>query len=184
TLLYGMTNITSFAIGPSWLQATMSAHFWFTMSMYAPLKLTVLYRLFLSKARDSVAPNAGMAVLMAPASFYTMAHLSSGKPGGDLTGYILFADSTVCFLLALFLLYTRRKLWIPAFHPTYAAFTFPLASTASAALLASERLPLVAGATCRAWATLLLLAALAASLTVQAGFLHLLVSLRSPRPKS
>eukprot|EP00439_Symbiodinium_sp_Y106_P015932 s4748_g2.t1 len=158
-LLYGMTNITSFAVGPAWLQATMSGHFWFTMTLYVPLKLAVLYRLFLSRSRDSVAPHAGMAVLMAPASFYTMAHLSSGKPGGDVMGYVLFADSTVCFLLALSLLCSRRKLWISGFHPTYVAFTFPLASTASAALLASERLPLVAGATCRTWATAVHLAA-------------------------
>ncbi|CAE7540413.1 HACE1 [Symbiodinium necroappetens] len=48
-----------------------------------------------------------------------MAHLSSGKPGGDVMGYVLFADSTVCFLLALSLLYSRRKLWISGFHPTY-----------------------------------------------------------------
>ena len=34
--------------------------------------------------------------------------LIKGKPGGDVMGYVLFADSTVCFLLALSLLYSRR----------------------------------------------------------------------------
>ncbi|CAE7430078.1 HACE1 [Symbiodinium natans] len=183
-LMYGMTNVTSFAVGPPWLQATMPFHFWFTMALYVPMKLTVLYRLFLSQSRDAVAPHAGMAALMAPASFYTMAHLSSGKPGGDITGYLLFADSTVSFLLAVSLLYSRRKLWITAFHPTYVAFTFPLASTASAALLASERLPLLAGSWCRAWSAVLLLTAMAASLAVQAGFLRLVFALWGARQKS
>merc|ERR1712087_490659 len=111
------------------------------MAIYLPIKLIVVYRILISKSRHSVAPNAGMAALVAPASFYTLVHLSVGKPGGDLLGTCLFIDSTVFFWITLGMLWVRRGLWTKAFDPSYVAFTFPLASTASAAVLSSQRLP-------------------------------------------
>merc|ERR1712137_279696 len=122
------------------------------MAIYVPLKLVVVYRILVSKSRHSVAPNAGMAALVAPASFYTLIHLSVGKPGGDAVGTALFVDSTVFFWITVGMLWVRRDLWTKAFDPSYVAFTFPLASTASAAVLAAQRLPAVAGATARVWA--------------------------------
>merc|ERR1740123_931968 len=60
------------------------------------------------------------------------------------------------YLATLRMLFKRRKLWAGAFHVSYVAFTFPAASTATAALLASERLALLSGVRLfHAWAAIL-----------------------------
>ncbi|CAJ1341807.1 unnamed protein product [Effrenium voratum] len=100
----------------------------------------------------------------------------SGKPGGDLMGLLLFADSTTSFLATVGLLYIRRSVWSSAFHVSYVAFTFPLASTATAALLSSERL--MDSSLLVAWAWLLLLLATGVILAVQFRFLRHLLELR------
>ncbi|CAE8626389.1 unnamed protein product [Polarella glacialis] len=154
-LLSGMSVVTVSAAGPAWLQSYMPGLFWSLMVLYYPLKAIVAYRMLFSANRLAILPNAGMNLLMAPASFFTVAHLSSGKPGGDAMGLVLFMDSTVFCLATLRMLYVRRASWAHSFHPSYVAFTFPAASTATAAVLAAERLPLISGPLLWAWATLL-----------------------------
>ncbi|CAJ1455083.1 unnamed protein product, partial [Effrenium voratum] len=175
-LLSGFTSVSASALGPWWLKAAVPLHFWSSIAIYVPVKLVVIYRLFLSPARSSVAANAGMATFMAPGSFFTVVHLTSGKPGGDLMGLLLFADSTISFLATVGLLYIRRSVWSSAFHVSYVAFTFPLASTATAALLSSERL--MDSSLLVAWAWLLLLLATGVILAVQFRFLRHLLELR------
>lgn len=156
--LWGMTNITTQTVGPFWLQALMPAQFCLLMLLYVPLKLVVAYRILLSKDRNSITPNAGMNTLMAPASFFTIMHLSTGKPYGDLLGALLFADSTLFLVITIWMLYCRRALWSKAFHVSYVSFTFPVASTATAAVLAADRLSYFEGSIAfwaRSWATLL-----------------------------
>lgn len=140
---------------PQLLKETIPTQMMAALVVFFPFFGYVAYRLLISRVRDSVAPNAGMAMLMAPNSLFCMIYLSVGKPFGDELGNFLFAMSTVFFLLTVMLLYRRRALWIGAFNISYVAFTFPLGSTATAALLASERLPAVAGTISRAWAGLL-----------------------------
>eukprot|EP00928_Gymnodinium_smaydae_P081427 TRINITY_DN64952_c0_g1_i1.p1 TRINITY_DN64952_c0_g1~~TRINITY_DN64952_c0_g1_i1.p1 ORF type:complete len:331 (-),score=19.20 TRINITY_DN64952_c0_g1_i1:172-1164(-) len=155
-LLAGMTLVTSHAAGLTWLQEYLHWQFVATVTLYVPLKLAVAYRILLSPERLTVAPHAGMNALMAPASFYTVVHLSSFRPGGEAVGLALFADSTLFVLLTVWLLYKRRGYWASAFHPTYASFTFPVTSTATAAVLAAERLTPLAGTAASAWGTFLL----------------------------
>eukprot|EP00408_Alexandrium_pacificum_P006342 CAMPEP_0171227830 /NCGR_PEP_ID=MMETSP0790-20130122/38049_1 /TAXON_ID=2925 /ORGANISM="Alexandrium catenella, Strain OF101" /LENGTH=331 /DNA_ID=CAMNT_0011693955 /DNA_START=78 /DNA_END=1073 /DNA_ORIENTATION=+ len=170
-LLSGMTINTSTVAGPFWFKPFAVQLFWLLVLVYFPLKAAVVYRILLSRDRLAVSPNAGMAALMAPASFYTVVHLSGGKPGGDALGLVLFADSTVFLLVTLWLLYVRRASWIKVFHPSYVAFTFPTASTATAAVLAAERLPAVSGQLLWAWATLLMVGASAVIASVVVRFL-------------
>lgn len=168
-LLWGMTNITSHAVGPDWLRNIMPAQFWLLVIIYIPLKIIVVYRILISKIRRTVTPNAGMNTLMAPASFYAMVHFSTGKPGGDLMGGLLFIDSTVFIFITACLLYVRRDLWVRTFHPSYVAFTFPTASTAVTAVLAAERLPYLQGSLADVawkWAALLAVSAVAISISV------------------
>mmetsp|Transcript_67413 Transcript_67413/g.217726 ORF Transcript_67413/g.217726 Transcript_67413/m.217726 type:complete len:192 (-) Transcript_67413:57-632(-) len=150
-----MAHITSTAAGPGFLRELVPAQMVLLLGLYVPIIGVVFYRMHFSKTRDSVAPHAGMAMLMAPASFFSFTHSAAGKPFGDWLGTVLFLLSTVFFLIAVRLLYVRRGLWIGAFDARYVAFTFPLASTATAALLASERLPACAGAGFRIWAGVL-----------------------------
>jgi len=155
-LLVGITNVTAHVAGPATLKAFMPCQLVLLLIIYAPIKVIVVYRLLFSSTRDTVAPHAGMALLMAPGSFYAMTYLSTGKAFGDWLGLLLFADSTVFFLVTLRLLFKRRKLWAAAFHVSYVAFTFPGTSTATAALLASERLGLLEDVHLfRAWAAIL-----------------------------
>lgn len=155
-LLPGMTNVTAHVAGPATLKALMPYQLCLLLVIYAPIKVVVAYRLLLSPTRDMTAPHAGMALLMAPGSFFAMAYLSTGKPFGDWLGLLLFIDSTMFFLVTLQMLFKRRKVWAGAFHVSYVAFTFPAASTATAALLASERLALLAGVRFfQAWAAIL-----------------------------
>eukprot|EP00931_Biecheleriopsis_adriatica_P054535 TRINITY_DN32101_c0_g1_i1.p1 TRINITY_DN32101_c0_g1~~TRINITY_DN32101_c0_g1_i1.p1 ORF type:complete len:367 (+),score=69.86 TRINITY_DN32101_c0_g1_i1:32-1102(+) len=167
-LLPLMGYASSQAVGPWFLKAPEQFLAW-TVLM-AIILVSVTYRLFLSPTRDSVAPHAGMSLLMAPCSFFCMAYLATGKPYGDVLGLVLFGASTAWFLMTLLLLYTRRQLWSGAFHPSYVSFTFPMASTATAALLASERLPQVASTASQAWALLLSLAAAFVVLSVLVRF--------------
>jgi len=152
-LLPLMGYITSQAHGPAFLRAP--EQFLVFLPVMILLVMTVTYRIVLSPTRESVLPNAGMALFMAPCSHFCMTYLVTGKPFGDLLGLALFCCSTTWFMMTLWLLYSRRKLWVSAFHPSYVAFTFPSVSTATAALLASERLPQIAGLNARAWAGLL-----------------------------
>ncbi|CAK9086020.1 E3 ubiquitin-protein ligase HACE1 [Durusdinium trenchii] len=121
-----------------------------------------------------------MATFMAPGSFFTVVHLSIGQPGGDLMGAMLFADSTLSFLATLVLLWARRALWSRSFHPSYVSFTFPLASTATGALLVPDRLPFMASPLLSAYGQLLLYVATAVILAVQVRFIYFLMS---PRQK-
>eukprot|EP00933_Yihiella_yeosuensis_P038166 TRINITY_DN32118_c0_g1_i1.p1 TRINITY_DN32118_c0_g1~~TRINITY_DN32118_c0_g1_i1.p1 ORF type:complete len:391 (+),score=55.94 TRINITY_DN32118_c0_g1_i1:94-1266(+) len=185
-LLCGMTNMTTQAVGPAWLRDLMPYQFWALIAVYIPLKLVVVHRLFISKARNSVAPNAGMNLLMAPGSFFTMMHFNSGAPGGTNMGMLLFADSTLFFLVTLWMLYKRRELWANSFHPSYVAFTFPVASTASAAVLASQNLPLLQGDSYKVatnWATLVVVVALFVVTSVMLRFLWYLYVDILPRPR-
>eukprot|EP00913_Durusdinium_trenchii_P012062 g11330.t2 len=151
-------------LGPEWLKALLIPwFFWLTIVIYVPVKMAVAYRLFAWSERRSVTPNAAMATFMAPGSFFTVVHLS--QPGGDLMGAMLFADSTLSFLATLVLLWARRPLWSRSFHPSYVSFTFPLASTATGALL---RLPFMASPLLSAYGQLLLYVATAVILAVQA----------------
>lgn len=176
-LLSGMTLVTSSTAGLVWVKPFTVQLFWIQIMAYFPLKAVVAYRLLLSSERLAVNPNAGMAALMAPASFYTVVHLSTGKPGGDAMGLLLFTDSTAFFLVTACLLYVRRAAWTKAFHPSYVAFTFPTASTATAAVLASERLPMISGHKLLAWATLLMAGASVALALVLVRFLWYLRNL-------
>lgn len=177
-LLGAMGNLTSQPAGPDFLRSKWQfAVFVAALAMLLPI---VTYRILVSKARDSVAPNAGMALLMAPCSFFTFLYLATGKPFGDELGLVLFACSTVWFLMTLRMLFQRRKLWIGAFHPSYVAFTFPAASTATAALLASEKLPAVAGSLSRTWAGVVSLATAVVIFGVGARFLIFVVGVVRP----
>jgi len=177
-LLFGMTNISASVVGPEWLKALTPFSFWLTIVIYIPLKLVVIYRLFVWKMRKTVTPNAAMATFMAPASFFTVVHLSMGKPGGDLMGLLLFADSTISFLVTLVLLWVRRSLWATNFHPSYVAFTFPLASTATGALLAQVHLPSVASPLLELYSKILLYVSTSVILAVQLRFMYFLVELQ------
>merc|ERR1712232_348449 len=165
----------SHAVGPDWLRELRELHFFTATCGYVVLFPIVVYRILFSKARDSVSPNAGMNVLMSPSSLFANIHLSSGKPGGDALGIMFLTLSTVLFFVTLRLLYRRRNLWIGAFHPSYVAFTFPVASTATATVLATERLPAFAGYPLLwAWATFLTGLTACAVLYVTVRFLGLL----------
>ncbi|CAL1144104.1 unnamed protein product [Cladocopium goreaui] len=178
-LLFGMTNISASLVGPEWLKAlSVPWSFWLTIVIYLPVKLIVIYRLFLWSQRRSVTPNAGMATFMAPASFFTVVHLSIGKPGGDLVGLAIFADSTISFWMTLVLLWLRRSLWATSFHPSFVSFTFPLASTATAALLAQVHLPSVSSPMLEIYGKVLLYVSTMVILAVQLRFVYFLVELR------
>lgn len=176
-LLPLMGYASSQAHGPSFMKAPEHFLAW-TVAMVFVL-VCVTYRIVLSPTRHSVTPNAAMALFMAPCSFFCMMHLSTGKPYGDAVGLMLFGSSTAWFMLTLHLLFSRRHLWLGAFHPSYVSFTFPAASTATAALLASERLPGVAGSTARAWAGVLSAVTFVVVPMILIRFLVLLVRLLS-----
>ncbi|CAK9012757.1 unnamed protein product [Durusdinium trenchii] len=75
----------------------------------------------------------------------------------------------------------RRALWSRSFHPSYVSFTFPLASTATGALLVPERLPFMASPLLSAYGQLLLYVATAVILAVQVRFIYFLISLRQKK---
>lgn len=172
-LLPAMGALTSHGTGPDFLRSKWQYGLFLVALM--PLLAVVTYRMLLSKTRDSVAPNAGMATLMAPNSLYAFMYISKGMPFGEELGYGLFAGSTAWCLMTLFLLFKRRALWTGAFHPSYVSLTFPAASTASAATLASERLKLVAGSATRIWAAILTVIAAIVCLLVAARFIAFVV---------
>lgn len=175
-LLLAMCNITSHAAGPAFLQEVLHIKFGLLLLVYAPLMIVVAYRILLSPVRDSVAPNASMATLMAPSSLFTFVHLATGKPFGDNVGVALFCASTIFYMITIWMLYSRRSLWMKAFHPSYVSFGFPFVSSAMAALLASEKLPLLAGTALRSWAALLTLVATSAVCIVLPRFLWMVRS--------
>jgi len=174
---------TSHAAGPEWLREMAPYHFFAGVAGYFILFPIVVYRILCSTARDSVAPNAGMSVLMSPSSVWAVTQMSSGKPGGDTLGLFFFAMSTFFFLVTLRLLFVRRSLWIAAFHPSYVAFTFPFTATATAAVLATERLPAVSRFTCVWWwATCLTLVSTLLNLRILVRFLVLVLESSSAQP--
>ena len=174
---------TSHVAGPAWLSEIVPHHFFFGVLGYVVLFPIVVYRMLFSTVRDSVAPNAGMNVLMSPSSVFAVTHMSSGKPGGDALGLFFFAMSTFFFLVTLRLLFVRRSLWISAFHPSYVAFTFPVTATATAAVLAAERLPPVSGTWLWSWASLLTLIATLLNLSVLVRFLVSVLNARRVEAK-
>lgn len=155
-LISSFAGMCNYHVGPEAFHDLFQYQFLFLMTaVYWPLLAIVTYRLFYSKVRDSVTPHAGMALLMAPSSFSSFVHSNSGKPFGDGVGLALIIMSTGFFFLTCRLLYRRRNCWAFGFQASYVAFTFPLTATASAALLASERLPAIPSPLFRYWAAVL-----------------------------
>eukprot|EP00927_Polykrikos_kofoidii_P065457 TRINITY_DN61203_c0_g1_i1.p1 TRINITY_DN61203_c0_g1~~TRINITY_DN61203_c0_g1_i1.p1 ORF type:complete len:372 (+),score=36.03 TRINITY_DN61203_c0_g1_i1:80-1195(+) len=169
-----MTLVATGTTGPEWLRRTvMPSHYAASVVLVLGIVLpTVLYRLFYSKARESVAPNATMAGLMAPSSFLCVVQLGGGEPLGREFSYFIFACSTAFLFCTVLMLFRRRSLWMQAFNWSYATFTFPSGTTATAAMLASEKLPFYGFSwLVRCWAAFLTSVASIVILTVAFKFL-------------
>ena len=94
----------------------------------------------------SVAAGPAVAMLMAPASFVVLVWFSTGGSSHRLlprdAHHLLFALSSGFFFVTVYSIWIRRdKIRWGAFGPDWVAFTFPLVSTATAALLYYQSLP-------------------------------------------
>mmetsp|Transcript_10546 Transcript_10546/g.30970 ORF Transcript_10546/g.30970 Transcript_10546/m.30970 type:complete len:390 (-) Transcript_10546:52-1221(-) len=136
TVSLAMTGWTGASVGmPRWL---IEVSFWGGVAICAAALPVAAFRTL--RYPSAVAPNPTVAILQAPASFVTCAWFAIGGShwlgvqANAATITVLFACSTLAFLVTVWSVVKRRRFICNRFTGMWASFTFPTISTTNGAM--------------------------------------------------